>query len=60
MELFAAAVFAIATVLATKALEKTGKNVGQVVWDNTSQFVESLRNQYPDTVTAFASQRPSG
>ncbi|WP_293076190.1 hypothetical protein [Moorena sp. SIO3H5] len=53
MEPLAAAVVAISTVLATKALEKTGENVGQVVWDNTSQFVESLRNQSPDTVMAI-------
>ncbi|NET83606.1 MAG: hypothetical protein F6J94_17265 [Moorea sp. SIO1F2] len=53
MEPLAAAVVAISTVLATKALEKTGENVGQVVWDQTSQFVESLRNQSPDTVMAI-------
>ncbi|NEP22482.1 hypothetical protein [Moorena sp. SIO3I6] len=53
MEPLAAAVVAIYTVLATKALEKTGENVGQVVWDQTSQFVESLRNQSPDTVMAI-------
>ncbi|WP_293072693.1 hypothetical protein [Moorena sp. SIO3H5] len=53
MEPLAAAVVAISTVLATKALEKTGENVGQVVWDQTNQFVESLRNQSPDTVMAI-------
>ncbi|NEO50853.1 MAG: hypothetical protein F6K55_44950 [Moorea sp. SIO4A3] len=53
MEPLAAAVVAIATVLATKALEKTGENVGQVVWDQTNQFLESLKNQYPDTVMAI-------
>ncbi|NES44889.1 hypothetical protein [Moorena sp. SIO2C4] len=53
MEPLAAAVVAISTVLATKALEKTGENVGQVVWNQTSQFLESLRKQSPDTVTAI-------
>ena len=53
MEPLAAAVVAISTVVATKALEKTGQNLGQFVWDETSQFVESLRNQSPDTVTAI-------
>ncbi|AOY82049.1 hypothetical protein BJP36_21245 [Moorena producens JHB] len=53
MEPLAAAVVAISTVLATKALEKTGENVGQVVWNQTNQFVESLRNQSPDTVMAI-------
>ncbi|NEQ82232.1 MAG: hypothetical protein F6K26_18845 [Moorea sp. SIO2I5] len=53
MEPLAAAVVAISTVLATKALEKTGENVGQVVWNQTNQFVESLRKQSPETVIAI-------
>ncbi|NEQ10401.1 MAG: hypothetical protein F6K37_32065 [Moorea sp. SIO4E2] len=53
MEPLAAAVVAISTVLGTKALEKTGENVGQVVWNQTSQFLECLRKQSPDTVTAI-------
>ncbi|NET66815.1 MAG: hypothetical protein F6K63_21480 [Moorea sp. SIO1G6] len=53
MEPLAAAVVAIATVLGTKALEKTGENVGQVVWNQTNQFLESLRNQSPNTVMAI-------
>ncbi|WP_424095889.1 NB-ARC domain-containing protein [Moorena producens] len=53
MEPLAAAVVAIATVLATKAVEKTGENVGQVVWNQTNQFVESLRKQSPNTVMAI-------
>ena len=53
MEPLAAAIFAIATVLATKALEKTGENIGQVFWDTVSGFLESLRKQSPETVTAI-------
>ncbi len=53
MEPLTTAGLAIATVLATKALEKTGENVGQVLWNQTNQFVESLKNQSPDTVIAI-------
>ncbi|EGJ30889.1 MULTISPECIES: hypothetical protein [Moorena] len=54
MEPLAAAVVAISTVLATKALEKTGENVGQVIWDTPKRlFLESFRKESPDTVMAI-------
>ena len=53
MEVIVSAALAIAKVMAIKALEKTGENVGQVVWNQTNQFVESLRSQSPDTVMAI-------
>ncbi|NEO04004.1 MAG: hypothetical protein F6K50_54645 [Moorea sp. SIO3I7] len=54
MEVIASAALAIAKVVAMKALEKTGENVGQVLWDTPKRlFLESLRKQSPDTVTAI-------
>ncbi|NEO47850.1 MAG: hypothetical protein F6K55_28545 [Moorea sp. SIO4A3] len=54
MEVIASAALAIAKVVAMKALEKTGENVGQVLWDTPKRlFLESLRKQSPDTVMAI-------
>ncbi|NEP35793.1 hypothetical protein [Moorena sp. SIO3B2] len=53
MEPLTTAGLAIGTVLATKALEKTGENIGQVLWDKVSRFLEFLRKQSPETVTAI-------
>ncbi|MFM6223962.1 MAG: hypothetical protein ACKPDM_27055, partial [Dolichospermum sp.] len=44
---------AIATVLATKALEKIGENIGDSLSNKTKQFLEALKKQKPDTVTAI-------
>ena len=44
---------ALAAVLGAKALEKTGENIGQVVWDKSAKFLESLKQESPDTVTAI-------
>ena len=54
------AIGTLATVLAIKPLEKIGENIGQAVWDKTSRFLESLRKQSPETVTAIekAPQQP--
>ncbi|OZH54693.1 hypothetical protein AFK68_09335 [Hydrocoleum sp. CS-953] len=44
---------ALAAVLGTKALEKTGENIGQVVWDKSSKLMKCLKQESPDTVTAI-------
>ncbi|NEO48435.1 MAG: hypothetical protein F6K55_31740 [Moorea sp. SIO4A3] len=54
MELLTTAGLAIATVLATKPLEKIGENIGQVIWDTPKRlFLESFRKQSPETVMAI-------
>ncbi|MEB3340796.1 HEAT repeat domain-containing protein [Okeania sp.] len=51
---------ALAAVLATKALEKTGENIDEVVWNQSAKFIESLKQQSPNTVTAIekSSEQP--
>jgi DNA segregation ATPase FtsK/SpoIIIE-like protein len=60
MEPFTTAAIAIGSVVATKALEKTGEKVGETLWQQTGNFLNSLRNESPDTVTAIekAPERP--
>ena len=60
MEPFTTAAIAIGSVVATKALEKTGEKVGETLWQQTGNFLNSLRNESPDTVTAIekASEQP--
>jgi hypothetical protein len=53
MEPFTTAAIAIGSVVATKALEKTGEKVGETLWQQTGNFLNSLRNESPDTVTAI-------
>ncbi|NEP54124.1 MAG: hypothetical protein F6K65_37180, partial [Moorea sp. SIO3C2] len=53
MEALTTAAVAIGSVVATKAIEKTGEKVGEAVWDATSRFLESIRKQSPDTVIAI-------
>ena len=53
MEPFTTAAIAIGTVMATKALEKTGEKIGEVVFDRTGKFLTSLKHQSPDTATAI-------
>ncbi len=47
------AAVAIGTVLATKALEKTGEKVGEAVFDQTAKFLESLKQESPGTMIAI-------
>lgn len=60
MEPLTAGAIAIGTVIATKALEKTGEKVGEVLWDKTGQFLVTLKKHSPDTVVAIekAPQEP--
>ena len=60
MEPFTTAAIAIGSVVATKALEKTGEKVGETLWQQTGNFLNSLKKESPDTVTAIeqAPERP--
>ena len=53
MEPFTTAAIAIGSVVATKALEKTGEKVGETLWQQTGDFLNSLKKESPDTVTAI-------
>lgn len=53
MEPLTTAVIAIGSIVATKALEKTGEKVGETLYEKTNQFLSSLNKQSPDTVTAI-------
>jgi MinD-like ATPase involved in chromosome partitioning or flagellar assembly len=60
MEPLTTAAIAVGSVIATKALEKTGEKVGEALWDKTGQFLVMLKKQYPHTVIAIekASDQP--
>jgi hypothetical protein len=53
MEPLTAGAIAIGTVIATKALEKTGEKVGESLWDKTGQFLDTLKKHSPHTVVAI-------
>ncbi|MBC6476515.1 MAG: hypothetical protein GDA56_26790 [Hormoscilla sp. GM7CHS1pb] len=53
MESLTMAAVAIGTVVATKALEKTGAKVGEAVFDQTAKFLESLKQESPGTMIAI-------
>ncbi|QIR39268.1 hypothetical protein HCG51_22855 [Tolypothrix sp. PCC 7910] len=53
MEPLTTAAIAIGSVIATKALEKTGENVGQALWDKTGEFLVTLKKHSPQTVVAI-------
>ncbi|MBR8839896.1 MAG: hypothetical protein DSM106950_39345 [Stigonema ocellatum SAG 48.90 = DSM 106950] len=53
MEPLTAGAIAIGTVIATKALEKTGEKVGEALWDKTGKFLITLRKHSPHTVVAI-------
>ena len=44
---------AIVTVLATKALEKTGENLGDAVTEGVGKFWSLLKHESPDTASAI-------
>jgi hypothetical protein len=60
MEPLTAGAIAIGTVIATKALEKTGEKVGEALWDKTGQFLVTLKKHSPHTVVGIekASSQP--
>jgi len=44
---------ALATGVIMKVLEKSGENIGESLHDKTYNFIRTLKNQSPDTVTAI-------
>lgn len=53
MEPLSTAAIAIGSVVATKALEKTGEKVGEALWNKTSNFLVTLKKHSPHTITAI-------
>ena len=53
MEPLTAGAIAIGTVIATKAVEKTGEKVGEALWDKTGQFLVTLKKHSPHTAVAI-------
>jgi hypothetical protein len=53
MEPLTTGAIAVATVLATKALEKIGENIGDTLSHKTQQFLELLKQQLPGTFAAI-------
>jgi len=53
MEPLSTAAIAIGSVIATKALEKTGEKVGEALWDKTGKFLVTLKKHSPHTITAI-------
>ena len=53
MEPFTTGAIAVATVLATKALEKIGENIGDTLSHKTQQFLELLKQRLPGTFAAI-------
>ena len=47
------AAIAVSTIIATKAIEKTGEKVGEALWDKTGKFLVTLKKQSPHTVVAI-------
>ncbi|MGF1937438.1 MAG: hypothetical protein RM347_024140 [Nostoc sp. ChiQUE02] len=47
------AAIAVGTIIATKALEKTGEKVGEALWDKAGKFLVTLKKQSPQTVVAI-------
>ncbi|MGB3656172.1 MAG: hypothetical protein WBA41_33850 [Rivularia sp. (in: cyanobacteria)] len=53
MEPLSTAAIAIGSVVATKALEKTGEKVGEALWEKTGKFLVTLKKHSPHTITAI-------
>ncbi|MBD2504368.1 hypothetical protein [Anabaena azotica] len=53
MEPLTTAAIAIGTVVATKALERTGEMVGETLWNKTGEFLVTLRKHSPQIVVAI-------
>jgi len=53
MEPLTTAAIAIGSVVATKALEKTGEMVGETLWNKTGEFLVKLRKHSPNVVAAI-------
>jgi hypothetical protein len=53
MEPLTTGAIAVATLLATKALEKIGENIGDTLYNKTQQFSELLKQRLPGTFAAI-------
>ena len=53
MEPLSTAAIAIGSVVATKALEKTGEKVGEALWNRTGKFLVTLKKHSPHTIAAI-------
>lgn len=53
LEPITAGAIAIGTVLATKALEKTGEKIGETAWDKTCEFLNVLKQKSPGAIVAI-------
>ncbi|OBQ42297.1 MAG: hypothetical protein AN484_18630 [Aphanizomenon flos-aquae WA102] len=53
MEPLTTGAIAVATLLATKALEKIGENIGDTLTHKTQQFSELLKQRLPGTLAAI-------
>ena len=53
MEPLTTVAIAVATLLATKALEKIGENIGDTLTHKTQQFSELLKKRLPGTLAAI-------
>ena len=53
MEPLTTVAIAVATLLATKALEKIGENIGDTLYNKTQQFSEWLKQRLPGTFAAI-------
>jgi hypothetical protein len=53
MEPLTSTAIAIGTILATKALEKTGENIGQELWDKIGKFLSALKKHSFKTANAI-------
>ena len=53
MEPLTTVAIAVATLLATKALEKIGENIGDTLSRKTQQFLELLKQRLPGTFAAI-------
>lgn len=53
MEPITAGAITLATILSTKALEKTGEKFGETLFNKIGKFLESLKKHSPETVTAI-------
>ncbi|NMF65863.1 hypothetical protein DP113_24420 [Brasilonema octagenarum UFV-E1] len=53
MEPLTAGAIAIGTLIATKAVEKTGEKVGETIWNKAGQFLVTLEKHSPHTVVGI-------
>lgn len=53
MEPLTTAAIALSSVIAIKAIEKTGEKVGEALWDRAGKFLVTLKKQSPHTVVAI-------